>query len=66
MTYSRRAGVTQTVALTPTGGLWTGQVQGVGVRWDVGDHDIEIFDETNAKRATLRLVVCEHQKATCP
>lgn len=59
-------GAVESVTLTGTGGTRGGQVGSASQAWTVGDHDIDVFDNTGARRATLRLIVCDQSKQACP
>lgn len=70
MEYSPRTGRVDDVALfEELPGTFAGTVAGTTQQWEVGEHDITIFSTTGGvktQRATLRLIVCDHQKRFCP
>lgn len=68
LVYSPTAGNPTTVWLQqqPSGGLWTGTVDGDQTSWDTGSHQITIRDNVVAALGTLTLTVCVHNAKTCP
>jgi prepilin-type N-terminal cleavage/methylation domain-containing protein len=56
--YSARDGDTDSVLLTASGSnIWAGALDG-DQAWTTGDHQIDVYDNLNQKRASISLRVC--------
>lgn len=66
LSYSPTAGSTATVQLSPSGGLWTGTVDGDTTSWDTGNHGIDIRTSATQVLGTVTLTVCVHNAKQCP
>jgi Tfp pilus assembly protein PilV len=64
LVYAPKPGVSRTVTLTGSG-VRAGDVDGKNDNWTVGQHEIVLYDQTDAVRARMSLVVCDKTAATC-
>lgn len=63
--YRPTATTSQSLVLSSSGGLFTGQLLGTSTAWDVGPHTIELFDSASTKRGQVVLTVCDRSARDC-